>query len=98
MTLEKLMEKYPPLLSVTSEKRGNSSLIFRKFVIYDKDKPTTPWLTVEMDPSSLPTLHTTPALGYDWMLTDTFQPQGTTHFILVDLKKMADSKKLDPME
>lgn len=82
-TLEDLLRKYPPLLSVDGEKGREIS---RKFTVYDRDDLQKPWLTDHQ-----------PSQDYDWMYDFPFQPggQGSMHFIVVDLKKLADSKKLD---
>jgi hypothetical protein len=82
-TIDKLMKKYPPLLSVDG--RNNIS-IDRRMTIFDRYDPAKPWLTIHFgDPD------------YHWIFSPPFAPAGQTHYIVADLKSMADSKQLDPM-
>lgn len=77
----KYMEKYPPLLSVTN---GNMGMV--KFIIFDKDNPDKPWLTVEES-----------NYDYSWMFQFPFMPHGRTHYLVVDLAALAKSRALDPV-
>jgi len=75
-----LMDKYPPLLSVDGP-TGDS--IREQAIIFNKDVPNQPWLTIHKnDPN------------YNWIFTYPFSPAGLTFYILVDLPALADLKPL----
>lgn len=72
-------DKYPPLLSVDGHD-GNS--IKETFTIFDKDHPDKIWLSIHgHDPN------------YLWLFTKSLIPRQGTHYILADLKTLAELKK-----
>lgn len=82
-TLLTWMEKYgPPLLSSDGIKSFKTY-----FTIYDKANPDKEWLKVYRN--------TDEAKIYDWMFSGPFSAAGNTHFIVVDLKNLADKGKLE---
>lgn len=57
--------------------------ITNKFIIYNPETQT-PWLSVN---------NTNP--NYKWMFERVFKPQGVTHYIVVDLVELANSKPIE---
>lgn len=74
--LLKCMEMHPPLISI-----GNKLYPDDHFTIFDRHHQTVPWLTVN---KSNP--------DYDWMFADPFCAAPGTHYIVVDLKALADAR------
>ena len=79
LTMKGLMETYPPILSSDDGKSFKD-----KLVIFDKNNPEKPWLTIDSQNRST----------YDWMFTQPFKPAGFTHFIAVDLARLATVREL----
>jgi len=73
------MEKHPQLLSV-----DRVSTIHDQFTIFDPEVPSEPWLSVD---------RTNPS--YRWIFEDYLRPMGTTHYIVVDLKDLANSRSVE---
>ncbi len=72
------MKKHPPLLSVDDGKS-----IYKCFTIFNAEDLSKPWLTVD-----------TTNANYQWMFTRICRPGGVTHYIVVDLKALADSRPI----
>ena len=70
------MTKHSPILSVDGEKTIRSN-----FTLFNPKKPTEPWLTVDNRNKD-----------YEWMFQPPFQPMGLTHYMVVDLVALAESR------
>ena len=57
-----------------------------KFAIYDHKNPNAEPLVINKDNSN-----------YQWLFTGPFLPAGSTHYVAVDLEKLADARELDSM-
>ena len=75
----------PQLLSVDGE---NPRFIEEKFAVYTTENLKEPWLKIQKG--------TKEAEDYDWMFRWSYRPLGNSNYIVVDLKALANSKKLDP--
>ncbi len=71
-----LMEKHPPLLSV-----DEVTAIKNSFALFGSEKSAEPWLSV-VDGNT----------NYQWMFTGTFRPTGSTYYLVVDLRALAESR------
>jgi len=81
----KLLENHPPVLSVD----GITGRSFtKKLALYDHANPQNPWLIIDEGVNKQ---------DYSWMFTGPFKPAGSTHFIAVDLEKLAAVRELDPV-
>lgn len=79
------MKKCPPLLSVD----GDNGMCFEKTLkIYDSQTPSQLWLTVGEHNKDT----------YAWLFAVPFQPAGCTHYIAVDLVRLADAKAVEPVK
>jgi hypothetical protein len=76
------MEKHPPILSVDKEKT-----IKQSFTLFNPDEPTEAWLTVDAANRE-----------YEWMFQGPFKPAGLTHYMVVDLVALANSRPLEGEE
>lgn len=76
---EELWKKQPPLLSITQGRTG-----IENFKVYNPQNPSGVWLDVDKSNAD-----------YQWMFTDPFWAGAGTYYIVVDLKALADSKKVE---
>lgn len=77
-----LMEKCPPLLSVDGE-----SIIRRSATIFNHNNPMHPCLTIIEGNRD-----------YQWMFQSAFKPHASTHYMVVDLAALANSRVVEPTE
>ena len=70
------LEKHPSILSISVDQNKNKS-----FILYDSVDSNEPWLVFDKTKKD-----------YQWMFTEPYRPAGITHYFVVDLKVLADSK------
>lgn len=77
------LKLHPPLISVDD---WTGITAFEKLIIYNKDNPDEPWLTITKDDPR-----------YNFVFQEVFLPYkwGSTQFVLVDLLALANLKPLD---
>lgn len=80
-----LLKKYPSLISVDIDKETR---FIKSFTLYDSERSTEPWLVI--DERNRQT--------YNWLYTGPFLPAGNTHYVVVDLNKLADAKPVGEMK
>jgi hypothetical protein len=80
------VREHNPRISYTesSDRRGNWKKVFQ---IFEDDRDRL-WLTV--DDNNYKT--------YKWLWNGAFQPAGVTHYVLVNLKALADARPIEPIE
>jgi hypothetical protein len=76
----KFMEKYPPILSVDMERS-----IREHFTILNPEKPSEPVLSVDDKNRE----------DYQWMFMEPCKPVGRTHYLVVDLRVLANSRPVE---
>ncbi len=73
------MKKHPPILSVDQGK-----FLEKKMIIYEGPISDRIWLSIEKGNPH-----------YKWLFMNPFQPAGITHFVVTDLKALADAAPVE---